>query len=136
MSSADDRAAIERAKLNESMTLTAAEGVVTSARMADLMQAQRGARARHSAAKGLLTRAMKDGSAEKIAAARAREAAAYHEADRIAREAIEEMLALNGAGLDNLGQVMDQMGRTWEADAAAIHGPREPQGGREAEAGR
>jgi hypothetical protein len=27
----------------------------------------------------------------------AREAAAYHEADRIGREAIEEMLALNGA---------------------------------------
>ena len=41
------------------------------------------------------------------------------------------MLALNGAGLDNLGQVMDQMGRAWEADAAAIHGPCEPQGGRE-----
>jgi hypothetical protein len=35
---------------------------------------------------------MKDSSAEKIAAARARAAAAYHEADRIAREAIEEML--------------------------------------------
>ncbi len=74
---------------------------------------------------------MKDGGAEKIATAQAREAAAYHEADRIGREAIVEMLALNGAGLDNLGQVMDQMGRAWEADAAAIHGPCEPQGGRE-----
>jgi hypothetical protein len=79
---------------------------------------------------------MKDGSAEKIAAARAREAAAYQQADRTAREAIEEMLARNGAGLDNLGQVLDQMGRTWQADAAAIHEPGEPQGGREAEAGR
>jgi hypothetical protein len=28
--------------------------------------------------------------------------------------------ALNSAGLDNLGQVLDQMGRAWEADAAAI----------------
>jgi hypothetical protein len=71
--------------------------------MADLMEAQRAARARHSAAKGLLTKAMKDGSAEKIATAQAHETAAYHEADHIGREAIEEMLALNGAGLDNLG---------------------------------
>ncbi len=135
MSGADDRAASERAKLSEAMAVTAAEGVVTSARMADLMEAQRAARARHSAAKGLLTKAMKDGSAEKITTAQAREAAAYHEADRIGREAIEEMLALNGAGLDNLGQVMDQMGRAWEADTA-IHGPGEPQGGREEEAER
>ena len=37
--------------------------------------------------------------------------------------AIEEMLALNGAGLDNLGQVLDQMGRSWEADAAAARQP-------------
>jgi hypothetical protein len=29
------------------------------------------------------------------------------------------MQALNGAGLDNLGQVLDQMSRAWEADAAA-----------------
>jgi hypothetical protein len=63
---------------------------------------------------------MKDGSAEKIAAARARESAAYQESDRIGREAIEEMLTLNGAGLDNFGQLIDQMRRAWEADAAAI----------------
>jgi hypothetical protein len=94
--------------------------------MADLMEAQRAARARHSAAKGLLTQAMKDGSAEKIAAARAREAAAYAEADRIGLAAIEEMQALNAAGLDNLGQVLGQMGRSWEADAAVIG---EPEGG-------
>jgi hypothetical protein len=66
---------------------------------------------------------MKDGNAEKIAAARAREASAYAEADRIGREAVEEMLALNDAGLDNLGQVLGQMGRAWEADAAAIGEP-------------
>ena len=33
------------------------------------------------------------------------------------------MLALNDAGLDNLGQVLDQMGRAWEADVAAIGEP-------------
>ena len=119
MSTGDDQAAAERAKLHEAMAITAAESTVTSARMADLVEAQRAARARHSADNGLLTKAMKDGSAEKIAAARAREAAAYAEADRIGLAAIEEMLALNAAGLDNLGQVLDQMGRAWEADAAA-----------------
>ncbi len=44
MSDADDRAVIEQAKLSEAMAVTAAEGVVTSARMADLMEAQRAAR--------------------------------------------------------------------------------------------
>jgi hypothetical protein len=117
------QAEAERAKLYETMAITAAESTVTSARMGDLMEAQRAARARQSAAKGLLTKAMKDGNAEKIAAARAREAAAYAEADRIGRGAIEEMLTLNDAGLDNLGQVLGQMGRAWEADAAAIGKP-------------
>jgi hypothetical protein len=123
VSGAGDRAGAERAKLSEAMVITAAESTVTSARMADLVDAQRAARARHSAAKGPLTKAMKDGNAEKIAAARAREASAYAEADRIGREAVEEMLALNDAGLDNLGQVLGQMGRAWEADAAAIGEP-------------
>ncbi len=123
MSGAAARAEAERARLSEAMAITAAESTVTSARMADLVEAQQAARARHSAAKGLLTKAMKDGSAEKIAAAQARETAAYAEADRIGREAIEEMLALNDSGLDNLGQVLGQMGRAWEADAAAIGEP-------------
>jgi hypothetical protein len=124
VSGTDERAEAERAKLHEAITITAAESTVTSARMADLMEAQRAARARPSAAMGLLTKAMKDGSAEKIAAARAREAAAYAEADRIGREAIEEMLALNDTGLDNLGRVLGQMGRAWEADAVAIDASR------------
>jgi hypothetical protein len=122
VSGAEGRAASERAKLGDAMAITSAESVVTSARMAELVEAQRAARARHSAAKGLLTRAMKDGNAGKIAAARAREAAAYQEAARIGDAAIEEMLALNRAGLDNLAQVMDQMGRAWEADAEATRG--------------
>lgn len=116
MSSAGDRALAERAKLHEAMAITVAEGTVTSARMAALAEAQLAARARHSAAKGLLTKARKDGSAEKIAAARAREVAACAEADRIGRDAIEEMLALNAAGLGNLGQVLGQLGWAWEAD--------------------
>ena len=82
MSSADDRASAERARLHEAMAITAAERTVTSARMADLVEAQRAAQAWYSAAKGLLTKAMKDGSAEKIAAARAREAAVVSFAGR------------------------------------------------------
>jgi hypothetical protein len=51
VSAADDRAATKRAKLSEAMAITAAESTVTSARMADLMEAQRAARARHSRAR-------------------------------------------------------------------------------------
>jgi hypothetical protein len=36
------------------------------------------------------------------------------------REAIEQMVALNAAGLDNLGKVLDHMTRAWEQDAAAL----------------
>ena len=119
MTGAEGRAGSEWAKLGVAMAITSAESVVSSARMAQLVEAQRAARARHSAAKGLLTRAMRDGDAGKIVAARAREAAAYQEAARIGDEAIEEMLALNGAGLDNLGRVLRQMSRAWKADGEA-----------------
>ena len=131
-----DRARVERAKLGAAMAITAAESTVTSARMADLVEVQRAARARWSAAKGLLTKAIKDGSADKIAAAQQRERAASAEFARIADQAIEEMLALNAAGLDNLGQVLGQMGRTWQADAAAARELGEPKGGRDRGAGR
>ena len=117
MSGTQDRVASERAKLNEAMAITSAESVVTSARMADLVEAQRAAQARHAAAKGLLTKATKDGNAGKIAAARSREAAAYREAAHTGDQVITEMLTLNRAGLDNLGRVLDQMGRAWAADA-------------------
>jgi hypothetical protein len=79
---------------------------------------------------------MKDGSAQKIAAAHNRERAASAEFARIADQAIEEMLAMNAAGLDNLGQVLDQMGRTWRADAAAARELGEPQAGPDRRAGR
>jgi hypothetical protein len=133
VSGAKARAVAERAKLHEAMVVTAAESTVTSARMADLAEAQRAARARWSAAKGVLTKAMKDGNAAKITAAREREQAAYAEFDRISRQAVEEMLALNRRGLDNLGQVLDQMGRAWEVDAEVTRGlaasPGEPEAG-------
>jgi hypothetical protein len=115
VSGAEDRSAAERAKLGEAMVVTAAESTVTSARMTELVEAQRAARARWSAAKGLVTKALRDGNAAKIAAARQR--AAYAEFDRIGRAAVEEMLALNRRGLGNLGLVLDQMGRAWDADA-------------------
>lgn len=119
MSDAEDKAAAERAKLNEAMAITSAESTVTAARMADLVEAQRSARRRWSAAKGGLTKAMRDGSAEKIATARRREQEAYAEFDRISRDGIEEMFALNRGGLDNLDQVFGQMSRTWAADQEA-----------------
>jgi hypothetical protein len=117
VSDAEDTAAAEREKLNRAMAITSAESTVIEARMADLVRAQRLARRRWSAAKGLVTRVLRDGSAAKIAAAQQRERGAYAEFDRIGRDAIEEMLALNRGGLDNLGHVLGQMSRTWAADA-------------------
>ena len=117
-----------RAKLGQVMVIAAAEGTVTSARMADLVDAPRAARARWAAAKGRVTRARKDGGADKIAAAIDQENAAYQEYDRIGREAVEEMLALNACGLDNLGEILAHMTRAWEQDAAALDtGQQEPQ---------
>jgi len=43
---------------------------------------------------------------------------AYAEADETAREGIEEMQLVNGAALENLGSVLDQLGRTWSAGDA------------------
>lgn len=131
MSGAEERAAAEQAKLNEAMVVTSAESAVRSARMAELVEAQRGARARWSAAKGQLTRAMKDGSADRIAAAREREQDAYAEFDRISRDSVEEMLTLNRGGLENLGRMLDQIGPTWDAQAEVtrlLAGP-EPEAG-------
>jgi len=116
MSTAEDRAAAERAKLNEAMVVMSAELPVINARMADLVEVQRAARARHIAAKGQVTRALKEGSAEKIAAAHERERAAYAEFDDISHGAIEEMFTLNNSGLDSLGRVLDQIGPTWDAE--------------------
>jgi hypothetical protein len=129
VSDAEARAAAEQAKLNELMAVTAAESGVRDARMADLVEAQRFARARWSAAKGLLTKAMRDGSAGKIAAAQERERDAYAEFDRISRDAVEEMLTLNRGGLENLGQVLDQIGPTWEAQAEVTRELADPEAG-------
>jgi len=115
MSTAEDRAAAERAKLNEAVMVMSAERPVINARVADLVEVQRAAQARWSAAEGELTRAMKDGGAGRIAAAREREQAARAELDHTGREARAEMATLSESGLDNLGRVLDQIRPTWQA---------------------
>jgi len=129
VSDAADRAAAEQAKLDEAMVVTSAESAVRDARMAELVEAHRAARARWSAAKGQLTRAMKDGGADRITAAREREQAAYAEFDHVSREGIEEMFALNRGGLDNAGRVLDQLGPTWDAQAEVTRQLAEPEAG-------
>ena len=129
MSDAADRASAEQAKLNEPMVVTSAESAVRAARMAELVEAHRAARARLSAAKGQLTRAMKDGSADRIAAARERERAAYAEFDHVGRASIDEMFTLNRGGLDNVGRVLDQLGPTWEAQAEVTRQLADPEAG-------
>jgi hypothetical protein len=34
---------------------------------------------------------------------------------------IDEMFVINGAGLERLGDLLEQMGRTWDADADEVH---------------
>jgi hypothetical protein len=129
--SASERRDAERARLHEMMTVGAAERTVAELRMADLKAAQDAARRRHIAAKGLVTRARKDGSAQKIAAAVERERQAYAEFMAVSDASIGEMFTLNRAGLDRLGELNDQIGRTWAADSAAL----DEITGRDAEAG-
>jgi hypothetical protein len=112
------------------MTVSEAERTVADVRMAELVAAQNRARRRHIAAKGSVTRARKDGSAEKIAAAAERERQAYAEFDRISGEAIEEMFEINGARLSALGELNDQIGRTWAADAAVLDEITRPEAGK------
>lgn len=100
------------------MTVSAAESTVAGARMAELKAAHDPAWRRHNAAKGLVIRARKDGSAAKIAAAAERERQAYTEFHWISRETVDEMLTINGARLTALGDLNDQIGRTWAADTA------------------
>jgi hypothetical protein len=119
-----DAADREQGRLNELIAVGGAERVVADARLADLVAKQQAARRRWTAAKGRLTRARRVGSADKIAAAARREAEAYGEFDRISGAAIAEMQQLTQAGLDRLGQVLDQIGPTWAAhDAVAAVTP-------------
>jgi hypothetical protein len=117
---ASERADAERARLHEMMTVGDAERSVADVRMADLVAAQNAARRRHIAAKGLVTRARKDGGAEKIAAAVERERRAYGEFMAVSDASIDEMFTLNRAGLDRFGELNEQIGRTWDADAVAL----------------
>ena len=59
----------------------------------------------------------KDGSAAKIAATTEPERQAYAKFDRLSREAIEEMVTINGAPLAVPGDLSHQIGRTWAAGA-------------------
>lgn len=127
--SASERQAAERVRLHQMMAISAAEGTVSDARMAELKAAQDRAWRRHIAAKGLVTRARKDGSAEKIATAIERERQAYAEFDRISRQAIEEMQAINAARLAELGELNHQIGRTWAAAAAVLDQITRPEAG-------
>jgi hypothetical protein len=111
-------AAAEQVRLNEIIVVAEAESTVGGTRIADLAAACQGARRRVSAARGRLSRAQRDGNAEKIAAARAHLAAVDAECDRLSTAAITEMQEITRAQLDRIGAMTDQMGVTWDAQAA------------------
>lgn len=119
MSGVDDPGP-ERIRLHELMVIGAAERVVAEIRMASLVAAQAAARRRHIAAKGLVTRARQDGSAEKIAAAVKRERQAYADFMRVSDTSIDEMFTINRAGLERFGELLGQIARAWDADAAVL----------------
>jgi hypothetical protein len=111
------------------MTVSEAQGTMADARITELKAAPDRAWRRHIAAKGLVTRARKDGSAEKIAAAVERERQTHAESGRLSREAIEDMLSINGARLTELGALNNQIGLTWAADAAVLDEITNPEAG-------
>ena len=115
-----DIAEAEQTRLDNAIVVSRAEGVVTEVRQVELVALQAAAWRRLSAAKGRLTRARKDGSAEKIAAAARRVDTAYAEACAVSDDAIEQMQALSSARLDQLGDTMQQMRRSWDAGSAVI----------------
>ncbi|SNY72875.1 hypothetical protein [Paractinoplanes atraurantiacus] len=108
----------ERAKFWDLAAVTDAEDVTRAARIAELAARQKAAYRRVVAARGRLTRARRDGSAAQILAAADRLRELQAEADRVADTGIAEMQALIGAGLDNTGVLIEQMGRTSAAQTA------------------
>lgn len=118
--SASGRTEAERARLHEMMAVGEAERSVADVRIADLKAAQEAARRRYIAAKGLVTRARKDGNAEKIATAVTRERQAYANFIAVSDASIDEMFVINGAGLERLGDLLEQVDRAWDADADAV----------------
>ena len=123
---AQDRADAEQARLNDMMAVSSAEGIVGTARIADLHAAQQAAWRRMSAMKGQVTRALKDGSAERIKAAHARYDAARIEADALADASIKEMCAVMNQGNASLAAVYGQVAITWDAQAAALRETTDP----------
>jgi hypothetical protein len=119
----------EQAKLDEHFVVSKAEGTVANLRHQELAAQAAAARRRLSAAQGLLTKARKDGSAATIAAARQRADAASAEFDRISRANLTEMQSLLAERLKAQDELLEQMGRSWDAGAAvtdALARPRPP----------
>jgi hypothetical protein len=85
---------------------------------ADLAAEHLAAHRRLAAATSLLTEARKDGAADKIAAARRRLDAAYAECDRVGRANIAEMQDPVAGRQANLDELLEQMDRSWAANAA------------------
>jgi hypothetical protein len=104
-----------------------AEGAVRDTRSAGLAAEAAAAWRRHRAARGQVTRALRNGDAEKIRLAQERERAAYVKADETGRRCIEEMQQITGAGLTDLGTLINQIGRNIEADRAALEAYRQEQ---------
>jgi hypothetical protein len=75
---------------------------------------------RHIAAKGLVTRARNGGSAEEIAAAEDRESEAYAEFRAVRAASIGQMFATMRGGSDRFSEMLGQIFRAWDADAAAL----------------
>lgn len=115
MSDPHARYQAEQRRFNDLAVVGSAESVVTATRMAELASQQQTAYRRVSAARGRLTRAQRDGNAAKISAAKQRVTAAYAEFDRVSGAVIAEMLALVRTRDHHVGEIFDQLRRTWDA---------------------
>jgi hypothetical protein len=108
-------AVAEHKTLADLQVIGAAEELLASARIVDLLELQVEARRRHAEAELELVKALKAGSRHLIAAGQVC-AAAESESERVCDEGLEEMGQIVEAGADRLDLVIDQYGR-W-ADAA------------------
>ncbi|MEV7011711.1 hypothetical protein [Streptosporangium sp. NPDC051022] len=113
-------------ELAEHITITSAEGVVASARVAQLNEQSRKAFRRISSMRGQLTRAQKDGDAAKIAAARKKLDQASDEFDRISKACIAEGHEIVQAGLERTGTTFALMRESWDAGDAVVEAHRHP----------
>ncbi|ABW14127.1 hypothetical protein Franean1_4760 [Parafrankia sp. EAN1pec] len=115
-----DVADAERGTLNDLFAVNAAENAVVAIRRDELVAEQTAAHRRWSAAKGRLTRAQRDGDAGKIAAARRRVDELSAECDRNDKRITAELARLSQARHDQVGEIYDQMHRSWDAGGRVI----------------